>query len=55
MSPAKIGSMPCRDLAVSGDVVDRFAGRLVGLLRWRSAGAGAGRRVDLIAAALVAG
>jgi hypothetical protein len=53
-SPAKIGSMPHRDTAVSRDVLDRFAERLVRLPGWRSAEAGAGRCVDLIAMALVA-
>jgi hypothetical protein len=54
VSPAKIGSMPRRDTAVSRDVLDRFAERLVRLLNWRSAEAGAGRCVDLIAAGGVA-
>lgn len=54
VSPAKIGSMPHRDTAVSRDVLDRFAERLVRLPGWRSARAGAGRCVDLIAMALVA-
>jgi hypothetical protein len=54
VSPARIGSMPRRDAAVSRDVLDRHAGRPAGLFNWRSAEAGAGRCVDLIAAAVVA-
>jgi len=46
--------MPRRDTAVSRDVLDRFAERLVRLLNWRSAEAGAGGCVDLIAAGVVA-
>jgi hypothetical protein len=54
VSPAKIGSMPHRDIAVRRDVLDRFGGRLVRLPNWRSAEAGAGGCVDLIAAGVVA-
>jgi hypothetical protein len=54
VSPAKIGSMPRRDPAISRDALDRFAGRLVHLLKWRCAEADAGRCADLIAAAVVA-
>jgi hypothetical protein len=55
VSPAKIGSMPHRDIAVRRDVLDRFGGQLVRLPnRRRSAEAGAGGRVDLIAAGVVA-
>jgi hypothetical protein len=46
--------MPRRDAAVSRDVLDRFVERPVRLPNWRSAEAGAGRCVDLIAAAVVA-
>jgi len=54
VSPDKIRSMPHRDTAVSRDVLDRFAERLVRLPGWRSAEAGAGGCVDLIAAGVVA-
>jgi len=54
VSPAKIGSMPHRDIAVRRDVLDRFGGRLVRLPNRRSAEAGAGGCVDLIAAGVVA-
>jgi hypothetical protein len=53
VSPAKIGSMLHRD-TVRRDVLDRFGGRLVRLPNWRSAEAGAGGCVDLIAAGVVA-
>jgi len=43
--------MPRWDLAVSRDVLGRYAGGLARLLNWRSAEAGTGRCVDLIAAA----
>jgi hypothetical protein len=46
--------MPHRDIAVRRDVLDRFGGRLVRLPNWRSAEAGAGGCVDLIAAGVVA-
>jgi len=46
--------MPRRNIAVSRDVLDRLGGRLVRLLNWRSAEAGAGGCVDLIAAGVVA-
>jgi hypothetical protein len=46
--------MPRRDAAVSRDVLDRYAEPPARLLNWRSAEAGAGRCVDLIAAAVVA-
>jgi hypothetical protein len=45
--------MPRRDAAVSRDVLDRFAERPARLLNWRGAEAGAGRCVDLTAAAVV--